>query len=140
MVKSGNSLGKRIRNARLKQWKSQAELAEAVGLSQQLLSALEGDRSQPPADVLVKIANELALPEAELLALSGRLRQYAVGYLKRHPSFWTLIHTIAQRQLNDAELAQVTALVKTLGPQTRTGRQEEPDATTDATERPNDAD
>jgi len=60
------SVGKRILDLRLRQNKSQREVAEVTGVAVSYLSRLENDRIAPTVKTLGKIAKAFAVPVTEL--------------------------------------------------------------------------
>lgn len=59
------SVGKRILDLRLRQKKSQREVAEATGVAVSYLSRLENDRIAPTVKTLARIAKAFAVPVTE---------------------------------------------------------------------------
>lgn len=64
------ALGRRIRAWRLRRGLSQADLAEAIGVTQSSLSNYENAKRDLPASILIRIAEEL---EVELSDLAGHV-------------------------------------------------------------------
>ena len=66
MTKSNNKIGRQIELIRLARGMAQADLGEAVGVSQAMISNFENGRKPIPDDVLTRIKSALNWsPEAE---------------------------------------------------------------------------
>lgn len=64
-------LGARLRNARIDNDLTQAELGERVGISHAMVSGIETGKDRPSPKVAVRLARHLGLDVAEVLALAG---------------------------------------------------------------------
>jgi len=64
-------IGDRIRLARLNAKKSQAEIADLIGVKQATISSWEKNRTEPPYETLSKIAAALNVTPGELLGSMG---------------------------------------------------------------------
>lgn len=61
--------GKRLREIRQRRAMTQAELGEAVGVSNRVIAYYEGDEAQPPGAMLVDLAKTLKVTSDELLGI-----------------------------------------------------------------------
>ena len=68
------SVGKRILDVRLRQNKSQRDVAESTGLAVSYLSRLENDRITPTVKTLGKIARAFAMPVTEFFEVQPDAR------------------------------------------------------------------
>ena len=66
-------LGNRLRNLRKEAGLSQRVLAEKVDVSFTHISKIENDRETPSADLLIKIAEVVGVPQDELLMIADRI-------------------------------------------------------------------
>lgn len=65
-----DSLGLRVRMARIRRRWKQRELAQRLGMSESALSRIENDLARPSVDGLVKLAEELGTTPDTLLGYS----------------------------------------------------------------------
>ncbi len=61
--------GKRLRDIRQRRAMTQAELGDAVGVSNRVIAYYEGDEAQPPGAMLVDLATTLKVTSDELLGI-----------------------------------------------------------------------
>jgi len=78
--------GERLAEIRQRRGLTQAELGEAVGVSQRVIAYYERDESQPPGAMLIDLAQALRISTDELLGVkpvSERTRPKTARLLKR---------------------------------------------------------
>lgn len=66
---NGETFGRRLARLRKAKGYSQAELGEAIGISQRMVAYYEGQTDRPPAQLLLPIARTLRISLDELLGL-----------------------------------------------------------------------
>ena len=66
------TLGQRVATLRKDQHMTQVQLAEYLGISQQLIASYEAGRRKIPASVLPALAKLFAVPVEQLLGMSNR--------------------------------------------------------------------
>lgn len=71
---AANTLGERLRRLRLEKGYSLRELASVVGTSHRMIAYYEIQGGNPPADVVVKLANALNVSADGLLGLKNASR------------------------------------------------------------------
>ena len=80
------NIGEYIRSSRVKAGRSQAWLAEEIGVSPTYLSKVERDEFPPPAEDKVKaIAQVIACDVDELLARAGKVASDLSDIIKQQP-------------------------------------------------------
>lgn len=100
------TLGKRIRDARVELKQTLRGLARELGLSPSYLNDIEFDRRIPSQEVLVKIAAELGLKLDDLLAAAGRvgITKDDEQYIRETPSAGVLFRRVASDRLTENQL------------------------------------
>jgi transcriptional regulator with XRE-family HTH domain len=88
------TLGQRIRERRLELGITLREFARRVGVSAPYLTDLEAGRRHPGPEVLVRIAEALGLPPAELEALDTRLSPEVRRWVETQPEVARLLRTL----------------------------------------------
>lgn len=71
MIDRAHDVGTEIRNRRRTLGLTQADIAEATGLSQQAISSIEKGRSLPGLDTAVRIARALGVTVEDLLPVEA---------------------------------------------------------------------
>jgi transcriptional regulator with XRE-family HTH domain len=98
------TLGDRVRAARIQAGLSLRELARRLEKAPSYLSDIENDRRVPSEEVLQALSGELGLDFDELMALAGRFGAQAERYLRRSPAAAMLFRRISESRLREAEL------------------------------------
>jgi len=98
------TLGDRIRTARVAAGLGLRELARRLEKAPSYLSDIENDRRVPSEEVLHALSRELGLDFDELMALAGRVGEQAERYLRRSPAAAMLFRRIVESRLKEAEL------------------------------------
>jgi transcriptional regulator with XRE-family HTH domain len=80
------TLGRRIKQERLRLEMTQRELAEAVGITVPYMSKIEADRETPTDEKLVRLAEVLKLNADELILSAGRMPSDVMDRLAADPS------------------------------------------------------
>lgn len=80
------TLGRRIKQERLRLEMTQRELAEAVGITVPYMSKIEADRETPTDEKLVRLAEVLKLNADELILSAGRMPSDVMDRLAANPS------------------------------------------------------
>ncbi|HXG44989.1 MAG TPA: helix-turn-helix transcriptional regulator [Gemmatimonadales bacterium] len=113
------TLGERVRRARLQADLSLRELARRLKITPSYLSDIEHDRRVPSEPVLRAISHELSLDVDELITLSGRLGEEAERYLRQSPAAATLLRRISQSRLGEEQVARLAEEAERLGRKAR---------------------
>ncbi len=111
---SGQTLGDRVRAARVDAGLSLRELARRLAKTPSYLSDIEHDRRVPSEAVLKVLSRELGLDFEVLMGLAGRFGEQAERYLKRSPAATTLLRRISESGLGDKELSDLIKRVEQL--------------------------
>src|SRR5262245_27419970 len=90
------SLGRVIREARVKTGTSFRDFAKTLTITPSYQSDIENDRRDPSEEVLRKIADLLDLDFEELMALAGRFGDQAERYLRRQPAAGALFRRLSE--------------------------------------------
>jgi PTS system nitrogen regulatory IIA component len=99
------------------------DLARQIGVSSAYLSRVEHGHDPPPTpDRLVAIARALDLPPLLLVELSGQAGPLVSTYMERTPAAASLFFDIARRDLSNAEVSRLRALVEREFPPDRAER------------------
>jgi len=98
------TLGDRIRAARVDAGLGLRELARRLEKAPSYLSDIENDRRVPSEEVLHALSHELGLDFDELMAMAGRFGEQAERYLRRSPTAAILFRRISESRLKEAEL------------------------------------
>jgi len=120
------SLGDRIRYARVGKGLALRELARRLDRAPSYLSDIEYDRRTPSEDVLREICEELSLDLDELLGLAGRLGDEADRYLRRNPTAGVLFRRVSEAGLGERDLQDLVTQVDEIAEERRRGRRETP--------------
>jgi len=108
------TLGQRIRARRLELGITLRELARRVGVSAPYLTDLEAGHRHPSPDVLVRIAEALGLPAADLETLDGRLSPEVRRWVETQPEVARLLRTMqtSPRKRREEMLRRLRRLVE----------------------------
>lgn len=101
------TLGDRVRQARIAKGLSLRDLAGRLDLAPSYLSDIENDRRIPSEEVLKGLSKELELEFDDLMALAGRFGDRADRYLKRNPTAGRLFRRLSDANLGEQELQQL---------------------------------
>lgn len=104
-----DSLGKRIRDARIKAQQTLRGLARELELSPSYLNDIEFDRRVPSHEVLRQIADQLGLELDALLAAAGRvgITKDNEQYIRENPSAGVLFRRVANDRLTEGQLKRL---------------------------------
>lgn len=109
------SFGQTLQELRRAVGISQRDLATKVGVDFSYISKVENDRLPPPAaDTVVKICEELGVPPAELLALTGKLPSDVKETLSSSVAAQHFIRQAQTMNLTDSEWQSLTKSLKRL--------------------------
>lgn len=108
------SLGDVVREGRVNAGISLRELARRLDVTPSYVSDIENDRRVPSEEVLGKIALELNLDRADLLARAGRLQSDADRYMRETPAATTLFRRITEERFDEAKIRKVMERVDEL--------------------------
>ncbi len=101
------TLGGRVRRARVEAGLGLRELARRLGKTPSYLSDIENDRRVPSEEVLRALSRELPVEFDELMGLAGRFGEEAARYLKRTPAAAKLFRRISASRLGEQDLAEL---------------------------------
>jgi transcriptional regulator with XRE-family HTH domain len=101
------TLGGRVRRARVEAGLGLRELARRLGKTPSYLSDIENDRRVPSEEVLRALSRELPVEFDELMGLAGRFGEDAERYLKRSPAAAKLFRRISASRLGEQDLAEL---------------------------------
>ena len=106
---SGDSLGNRIRDARIEAKQTLRGLARELELSPSYLNDIEFDRRVPSHEVLRQIAGRLGLELDALLAAAGRvgITKDDEQYIRENPSAGVLFRRVANDRLTEGQLKRL---------------------------------
>ena len=106
---SADSLGKRIRDARIEAQQTVRGLARELELSPSYLNDIEFDRRVPSHEVLRQIAVRLGLELDALLAAAGRvgITKDDEQYIRENPSAGVLFRRVANDRLTEGQLKRL---------------------------------
>ncbi len=110
------TLGRRLRQARLDRGLSLHQLARIIGKTPSYLSDIELNRRVPAEAVVADLARELGLDLDRLMAMAGRLGGDAEQYLASHPAAITLVRRLAEADLSDEHLERILREVERIPP------------------------
>jgi len=99
-----DTLGERLRGARLAHQIGLRELARRLEITPSYLSDIESDRRVPAEPVLEAMAAQLELSFDGLMALGGRLGEETTRYVRRVPAAAQLFRRISEKGLDESEL------------------------------------
>lgn len=103
------SLGKRIRDARIDAKQTLRGFARDLGLSPSYLNDIEFDRRVPSQEVLRLLADRLDLDPDDLFAAAGRvgITKDDEQYIRETPSAGVLFRRVTNDRLTEGQLKQL---------------------------------
>src|SRR6266702_6074615 len=105
--------GRRLRDLRKQKNVSQRDLATRVGIDFTYLSKIEGGRSAPPSeDVIRHIAQVLEADENELINLAGKVPKDLKTVLEESPQAVELLRVLSERKLPNDTYRQMLDLAR----------------------------
>ena len=108
--------GRRLREIRKQKNVSQRDLATQVGIDFTYLSKIEGGRSAPPSeDVIRHIAKVLEADENELINLAGKVPKDLKTVLEESPQAVELLRVLSERKLPNETYRQMLDLARKSG-------------------------
>src|SRR6266704_4873093 len=107
--------GRRLRELRKQKNISQRDLAARVGIDFTYLSKIEGGRSDPPSEVIIRrIAQVLEADEDELINLAGKVPKDLKAVLEESPQAVELLRVLSERKLPDETYRRMIHLANIL--------------------------
>ena len=94
------TLGDRIRIARVRKRLTLRQLGGLTGGTASYLSDIENDRRIPSEAVILTLADVLGLDADDLLAAAGRFGEDADRYLRRNPEAGILFRRLSSRNVS----------------------------------------
>jgi transcriptional regulator with XRE-family HTH domain len=116
---SKQTLGGRVREARLGKGLSLRELARRIDKAPSYVNDIEYDRRVPSEAVVRRLCDELDLDVDVMLAVAGRVGEGAADYLRNEPTAGVLFRRVAQERLDEDALQDLLARVEQLSKQQR---------------------
>lgn len=104
------SLGDRIRSARITAGMSLRDLAKALDKSPSYISDIENDRRVPAEQLLKDMSRLLHLEFDDLMAMAGRLGKATERKLRRSPALGMLLRTASS--MTNEEIARLLSDVQ----------------------------
>ena len=105
--------GQRLRNLRKQKNLSQRDLAARVGIDFTYLSKIEGGRSDPPSEVIIRrIAQVLEADEDELINLAGKVPKDLKAVLEESPQAVELLRVLSERKLPEETYRKMLDLAR----------------------------
>jgi transcriptional regulator with XRE-family HTH domain len=104
---SAQSLGQRIREARVDSKRSLRAAARELSLSPSYMNDIEFDRRVPSETVLLQIAEMFGLDPDQLLGAAGRVGADAEAYLKGNPTAGVLLRRVSGAGLGEKRLREL---------------------------------
>jgi transcriptional regulator with XRE-family HTH domain len=101
------TLGDRIRKARVGLGLGLRALAQDVSVSPSYVSDIENDRRIPSEEVLRSIGDRLELDFDDLMALAGRFGDEADRYLRRTPAAGRLFRQLSEGGYTDGQVRRI---------------------------------
>jgi len=101
------TLGDRIRDARVALGFGVRGLAGQLGVSPSYISDIENDRRVPSEAVLRAIGERLDLDFDELMALAGRFGEDADRYMRRTPAAGALFRRLTEQKVPNEEIEEL---------------------------------
>lgn len=115
MADRNETLGDRMRAARVAAGWSLRDLAKRVDKTPSYLSDIENDRRVPSEDTLRDLSQILNLDFDELMAAAGRFGEDADRYLRRQPAAGVLLRRLSQQNLDRDAIEQLLRQAERLG-------------------------
>lgn len=119
MADRNETLGDRVRVARVAAGWSLRDLAKRVDKTPSYLSDIENDRRVPSEDTLQGLSQILGLDFDELMAAAGRFGEDTDRYLRRQPTAGVLMRRLSQQNLDKEALELLLKQAERLGQQKR---------------------
>ncbi len=108
--------GQRLRDLRKQKNLSQRDLAARVGIDFTYLSKIEGGRSDPPSEVIIRrIAQVLEADEDELINFAGKVPKDLKAVLEESPQAVELLRVLSERKLPDEAYRRMLDLARESG-------------------------
>ena len=105
--------GRRLRDLRKQKNVSQRDLAAQVGIDFTYLSKIEGSRSAPPSEEVIRhIAQVLDADEDELINLAGKVPKDLKAVLEESPQAVELLRVLSERKLPNETYRQMLDLAR----------------------------
>jgi transcriptional regulator with XRE-family HTH domain len=105
--------GRHLRNLRKQKNISQRDLATQVEIDFTYLSKIEGGRSAPPSEEVIRhIAQVLDADEDELINLAGKVPKDLKAVLEESPQAVELLRVLSERKLPDETYRRMLDLVR----------------------------
>lgn len=105
--------GQRLRDLRKQKNLSQRDLAAQVGIDFTYLSKIEGRRSDPPSEVIIRrIAQVLEADEDELINLAGKVPKDLKAVLEESPQAVELLRVLSERKLPEETYRKMLDLAR----------------------------
>ena len=105
--------GQRLRDLRKQKNLSQRDLAAQVGIDFTYLSKIEGGRSDPPSEVIIRrIAQVLEADEDELINLAGKVPKDLKAVLEESPQAVELLRVLSERKLPEETYRKMLDLAR----------------------------
>lgn len=101
------TLGDRIREARVALGIGVRGLAGQLGVSPSYISDIENDRRVPSEGVLRAIGERLTLDFDELMALAGRFGAEADRYMRRTPAAGVLFRRLTEQKMPNEQIEEL---------------------------------
>lgn len=119
MADRSETLGDRVRAARVAAGWSLRDLAKRLNKTPSYLSDIENDRRVPSEDTLQDLSHTLELDFDELMAAAGRFGEDTDRYMRRQPTAGVLMRRLSQQNLDQEALEQLLKQAERLGKQQR---------------------
>jgi transcriptional regulator with XRE-family HTH domain len=104
---SGQTLGGKIRDARVAAGLALREVARQIDRAPSYLNDIEHDRRVPSEAVLRQICALLTLDINEMLTIAGRASEGTEEYLKANPTAGVLLRRVSDAGLGEEELKKL---------------------------------
>ena len=105
--------GRRLRDLRKQKNVSQRDLATQVGIDFTYLSKIEGGRSAPPIEeVIRRISQEFDADEDELINLAGKVPKDLKAVLEESPQAVELLRVLSERKLPNETYRRMLELAR----------------------------
>lgn len=101
------TLGGRLRRARLDHDLGLREFARRLDIAPSYLADIENDRRTPTEHLLASMAPDLALDFDELMALSGRMGEDTTRYVREVPAAARLFRRVAELNLDEDAIRRI---------------------------------
>lgn len=119
MADRSETLGDRVRAARVAAGWSLRDLAKRLGKTPSYLSDIENDRRVPSEETLLGLSQLLGLDFDDLMAAAGRFGEDTDRYLRRQPTAGVLMRRLSQQNLDKEALETLLKHAERIGQQKR---------------------